>query len=314
VMDRFTRIPSRPTKAVCACFCVVMGTMSPAAAAPSVADALALKPIQKGVDYELVPAELAAKCTVEDVKVKGWTGWEVVAPDGSILRRFADTNGDKKIDLWSYFKHGMEVYRDVDQNFNGKADQYRWLASGGTRWGLDEDEDGRIDAWKQISAEEVSAELVAALRDQDPRRFAPLLIAQSELESLGLDEAKSQQIATKVNRAARDFEDLAKRQKSVGADAKWVQFAATSPGLVPSGTNGSTKDVVVYENAVAMFEDGDRNGQLMVGTLVQVGSAWRLLVTTRRRLPSQLETFSPPAAADQPVRPTRIWAPKIRNW
>ncbi len=71
---------------------------------------------------------------------------------------------------------------------------------------------------------------------------------------------------------------LAKRQTSPSAsDAKWVQFAASSPGVVPSGTEGSSKDVVVYENAVAMFEQGERSGQLMVGTLIQVGDAWRLV-------------------------------------
>ncbi len=51
----------------------------------------------------------------------------MIAADGSVLRTFADTNGDKKVDLWSYYKFGVEVYRDIDENHNGKADQYRWL-------------------------------------------------------------------------------------------------------------------------------------------------------------------------------------------
>ncbi len=34
---------------------------------------------------------------------------------------------------------------------------------------------------------------------------------------------------------------------------------------------------MVYENAVAMFEQEDRGGQLMVGTLIRVGDAWRLV-------------------------------------
>lgn len=48
-----------------------------------------------------------------------------IAGDGSgqILRTFADTNGDNIVDQWSYFKDGIEVYRDIDANFNGKADQ-----------------------------------------------------------------------------------------------------------------------------------------------------------------------------------------------
>lgn len=247
------------------------------AATPSAAAALALKPVQPRVDYELVPAGEVEQCVVEDLNIKGWSGWEVADANGSVLRRFADTNKDKKVDLWCYFKFGVEVYRDVDADFNGKADQYRWLSTGGTRWGLDDDEDGKIDRWKQISAEEVSAELVGALRDSDPLRFTSLLISETEVGGLGLGRLKREELSVKAKRAARDFEELAKRQTSVGKDAEWVQFAASPPGVVPSGTDGSTKDVIVYENAVAMFEEGDQSGQLLVGTVVRVGNAWRLV-------------------------------------
>ncbi len=259
-------------------FAIAVGISgSVSAATPSTSDALALTPVQSGVDYEKVTPEAAKECSVVDIDRKGWSGWQVIAADGSILRTFADTNGDKKVDLWSYYKFGVEVYRDVDENHNGKADQYRWLSTGGTRWGLDDDEDGKIDRWKQISAEEVSAELVAALREQDTGRFVRLLISQDEIDSLGLGRGKAERILAKSDRAARDFKALAARQKSVGPNAQWVQFAASPPGTVPSGTDGSTKDVVVYENAVAMFEQDDRGGQLMVGTLIRVGDTWRLV-------------------------------------
>lgn len=247
------------------------------AAAPNNEVALSLRPVQEDVDYELVPPEMIEKCSVRNLKIEGWTGWEVIAPDGSLLRRFADTNDDKKVDLWCYYNFGLEVYRDIDENFNGKADQYRWLGTGGIRWGLDDDEDGRIDRWKQISAEEVTAEVIASLRDQDAARFASLLISKPELATLGLGEEKSEQIQARADRAARDFEDLAQRQKAVAQDARWVQFAASSPGVVPAGTEGSTKDVIVYENAVAMFEQQSGSGQMMVGTLIRVGDAWRLV-------------------------------------
>ncbi len=251
--------------------------VSAGAATPSAAAALGIKPIQADVDYEIVTPEVAARCTVTDIDREGWSGWEVVSPDGIMLRRFADTNNDKKVDLWSYFKFGVEVYRDVDADFNTKADHYRWLGTAGTRWGIDENEDGKVDRWSQISAEEVSAELVAALREADSQRFARLLINSSELELLGLGPAKTESLAAKADRAAKDFAGLAKRQSSVGRDAKWVQFAASTPGIVPVGTDGSTKDVMVYENAVAMFEQDKKGGQMMVGTLIKVGEAWRLV-------------------------------------
>ncbi len=273
----FTALPLTALALATLAAAAIFGANPALAAPPSPQAALSLKPVQADVDYEIVPAESVPNCKVKDLEVEGWFGWEVVAPDGSLLRRFADTNDDKKVDLWCYFNYGVEVYRDIDENFNGKADQYRWLRTGGTRWGLDDDEDGRIDRWKNISAEEVTAEVVAALRDRDAARFSRLLISESEVKSLGLSKEKREQISVKANRAAQDFQGLASRQKSVGPEARWVQFAASSPGVVPSGTDGSTKDVVVYENAVAMFEQDQQSGQLMVGTLIQVNDAWRLV-------------------------------------
>lgn len=264
---------------------VAISAMPLTAAAPAASDALKLEPVQNNVDFEKVPSDRVGQCRVTDIDRKGWSGWQVIGPDGAMLRRFADTNGDKKVDLWSYFNYGVEVYRDVDSDFDGKADQYRWLATNGTRWGIDENEDGVVDRWNQISAEEVSMELVAALRDADPERFAALLITPSEVKSLGMSPEKRQQIAAKASRAASDFAAMAKRQNAVSRDAKWVQFAASTPGVVPAGTDGSTQDVTAYENAVAMYESdenrsgGNRSGsgQLMVGTIVKTGDAWRLV-------------------------------------
>ena len=244
---------------------------------PSPKAALSLEPVQDDVTYEKVPAADVASCEVRDIEHDSWTGWEVAAGDGTLLRRFVDTNKDKKIDLWSYYNFGIEVYRDVDADFNGKADQCQWLGTSGTRWGLDENEDGKIDSWQRISPEEVSAEVVAAIRDADTKRFSRLLASKRELLSIGLGKAKAEDLSEKATQAARSFANLAERQKTVGADAQWVQFASSTPGVVPAGTHGSTKDVTVYENAVAMFEQGDKSGQLLVGTVVRVGEVWRLV-------------------------------------
>ena len=54
------------------------------------------------------------------------------------------------------------------------------------RWGVDKNEDGQIDHWKAISAEEVSAEIVSAIQDQDAQRFAAVLLSKEELRNLGL--------------------------------------------------------------------------------------------------------------------------------
>lgn len=49
------------------------------------------------------------------------------------------------------------------------------------------------------------------------------------------------------------------------------------PGTVPAGTEGTTKDLTVYENAVAMYQNEGESGQLLLGTLLQVGEGWRMI-------------------------------------
>ncbi len=247
------------------------------AATPSVEAALSLTPVQSDANFEQIDKDAFARCRVEDIEDADITGWEVIGPEGLVLRRFIDSNNDKKVDLWCYYEYGVETYRDVDANFNGKADEYRWLGTAGTRWGLDQDEDGTIDRWKRISPEEVTFEVVESLRTADDARFGRLLITPSELKSLGLGKEKTESLVSKSTRAAKEFADLAKRQTTITEGAKWLQFAASPPGIVPAGSNGSTADVVVYENAVAMYEHAEKSGQLVVGTIIQSGDAWRIV-------------------------------------
>src|SRR5687768_8839383 len=141
------------------CALLIEGVVS--AAAPTVEEALKLTPVQAEVDLDKPTAEKIGKCKLDSFPDQG--GWAVYNEDGQLLRRFLDTNKDRKIDQWCYYKNGIEIYRDLDTNHNGKADQYRWLGLAGTRWGIDANEDGVIDSWKVISPEEVSAEVVAAL-------------------------------------------------------------------------------------------------------------------------------------------------------
>lgn len=244
---------------------------------PSVADALSLEPVQPRVEYEQPAATAMADLSVELLEENGWTGWTVVGPGGRLLRRFADTSGDGAIDLWCYYNNGVEVYRDVDADFNGKADQYRWLGTGGTRWGMDEDEDGKIDRWKVISAEEVSAELIAAIATADTARFERLLLSSDELAALGLSTEMATELEDKIRKAKRDFAQLAAAQKTLDKDSRWVHFAAGMPGTIPAETGGTSKDVTAYENAMVMFEAAGKTGQFVVGTVVQAGSGWRLI-------------------------------------
>ncbi len=279
------------------------------AGTPPVEQALRLVPVQKGVDYDRPTPEEAAKCVISPIKEAKLSGWIVQDSNGTILRRFIDTNGDNLVDIWAYYKDGLEVYRDIDANYNGKADQYRWFHTAGTRWGLDLNEDGQIDVWKMISPEEVAAELVAAIAQRDVVRFLRLALSPEELRSLGLGAAQEKALAERLSTLKERFERLAAEQKLLDPTARWVQFMGHQPGVVPAGTQGSTKDLRVYENAMAVAEAGGKHVQIIIGTLVEVGQAWRIIDLPH--LGEQESTalagtgfFFRPAAAPAPRSPT----------
>ncbi len=265
---------------VCVSLLALVCAVAPAAGAEArvtAAQALGLRPIQSDVDYDTPSEAEMAACTVEMKSDGRIAGWHVLDQDGQLLRRFLDTNGDNKIDQWCYYKGGIEVYRDIDADFNGKADQYRWMGTAGVRWGLDTNEDGKIERWKAISAEEVTAEIVAALALRDTARFQCVLPTAQELTALGLGEVQRREIAQKVAEASRGFAELASSQKLVSRNTKWLNFGANRPGVIPAGWEGATRDVTVYDNASAIVDTDGQAAQVALGTLIQVDGGWRVI-------------------------------------
>src|SRR5882757_2726211 len=180
--------------------------------APTAAQALALTPIQPNVDYARPTAKEAATCTIRVEKQNGVTAWVVRDAQGQTLRRFADTNSDNVVDLWCYYNGGLEVYRDIDADHDGKADQYRWLQTAGTRWGMDKNQDGRVDYWQVISAPEVAEELVYAIKTKDQKRFELLLMTPEELANAGFSKQQTDKIAAMLKAAPSAFAKLAAEQ------------------------------------------------------------------------------------------------------
>ena len=104
-----------------------------------------------------------------------------------------------------------------------------------------------------------------------------MLLTADELASLGLGKAKADALSAKLAKTATDFRTLADRQKTIPADAKWLQFSGSRPGVVPTGTDESTRDLEVYENVVAIVQVGEKNVQVQIGTLVCVGKTWKTI-------------------------------------
>ncbi|MEQ8835416.1 MAG: thioredoxin, partial [Lacipirellulaceae bacterium] len=243
------------------------------AAKPSVADALKLKPVQRQVEFDTPEAD---GCEIKAEKINGMTAWVVRSPGGSVLRQFSDTNGDNVVDTWSYFHNGLEVYRDIDGDYNGKADQYRWFQTAGSRWGKDKNEDGRIDSWQLIAPEEVAEEAIEAVRTSDSARMARLLVTEEDMKQLGLSKEVAGRIRERASKAPTAFKSLAKSKK-IPSNSEFSDFGGLRPGMVPAGSSGLEKDLLVYENVWAMVYDGKAHKQVQLGTMLKVGDAWKLI-------------------------------------
>ena len=241
------KLPFRSTTAIAACLIVlgVVGLDRCFAASTTVEQALKLVPVQQGVDYDRPTPEEAAKCKISVKKDDGRVGWVVESPDGLILRKFIDTNGDNVVDQWSYYKDGVEVYRDVDSDFNGKPDQYRWLNAGGTRWGVDNDangaETGKIGYWKAISAEEVTAEAVAALATHDVERFTQAAVDARRVADVLAGQGQKRSLGGETGQSGKQLHRLAQSADQPCPGGKMGANGRRRPGTVPAEANGPAR-------------------------------------------------------------------------
>ena len=225
-----------------------------------------------------------AKCKIEVVKIGKGTGYVVTGLQGQTLRRFVDVDGNQTVDQYRYFKDGLEVYREIDSTGDPKKvniDQVRWFNTGGTRWGVDLNKDGIIDQWKVISAEEVSMEAVRALTTGDANILKPLLATAEDLAAVGVDKAAQATVLNSLANAEQVLAETIKQSKTIKPTTRWMQFNCAMPYMVPAEAGKSTQDLYVYENAIAIVENGKETASIHLGEIVRVGNTWKLTVLPR---------------------------------
>lgn len=255
-----------------------------AGAAPTVAQMLGFRPKQEGVAMTTPGAAELDKCKVELVKAGKGSGWLLKDEKGEMLRRYMDTNGDNKIDVWSYYSHGQEIYREIDSNYNDKVDQYRWFTTAGTRWGIDPTEDGKVKTWKTISPEEIGQEVLQAILKRDYARFQALLISEADIKALELPAAEANRVRQSVAKAGAKFQDTLSKVGTLDEKTRVDHLELAVPQCLPTDSTGMKQDLVRYGKALLVYQavDASKGGTpeakgLQLGELIQVGSAWKLI-------------------------------------
>lgn len=237
--------------------------------------ALKYKPVQKYVEYDTPSQSEVANCTVKVVQEKNGSGWVVSGPQGEILRKFMDTNRDNTVDRWSYFRGGIEVYRDQDTNNNKKVDQSRWLNTGGTRWAIDQDEDGVVDSWRQMSVEELCELAFYALKSKDAKLLQSLMVTSSDLQALGVRTDLAREILSETGSLPEKMQQVASSGQ-ISSSTEWLRYDAGLPGVIPADEGKAKQELQVYENTRALMDNDGKVDLLQVGELVLVGKTWKL--------------------------------------
>ncbi|MFN5624022.1 MAG: hypothetical protein ACK5DM_08755, partial [Planctomyces sp.] len=244
-------------------------------------------PLQKGVEYDTPKPEELAKCRLVQEK----NSYVIYGPANEPLRRFTDSNGDGPPDMFRYYRLGLEVYREVDTNGDYKArrntrpDQFRWMNWGGTRWGVDLDEDGRIDTWKVISAQEAARVAVEALIAGDLKALSTVMLNEADIQALKVPAAMAKQLQDATADLPKKAQASVANAKVLNTRSVWVRFDPPPPGLVLAEQSGAARDLVVYENAMAYVQNGEKLDLISVGEMVQVGDVWKLV-----SVPTPLDT------------------------
>ena len=247
-----------------------------------ISTALTYEAKQKEIDYDFKVegrpnAEMVKKAQMQSSsKLFGKTGYVLADSTNRVIRVLLDTNKDRKLDYFSYYKDGVEVYREIDTDYDEEPNEYRWMGSAGTRWGVDKNQDGEVDQWKVISAEEVAYEVFMAIKTRDDARYQRLLLTNDEFRSLGLTGKMAQDAAARLGKARKEFANMVRSQKTINAQASWINSGNGQPSLAAAGKELS-KDIVCHDHASSVFQSANGTDTLALGTLVRVGQAWRLM-------------------------------------
>jgi thiol-disulfide isomerase/thioredoxin len=281
---------------------------------PTPSALLELRPVLAGIEYD-APTDQAAigACKVESVQnaQKHSVGYALRDGQGKLLRRFVIAHGSRRLDQWSYFQDGFEVYREDDLDGDRSLDECRWLNSGGTRIALVAR--GKITGWKQISAEEASKVLVQALVAGDLALLETVIATPAELAAAGLPKEVVDKVAAAAQGRGEQVAALQKQLVGWNSQTVWNRFDGTLPHVIPAEpVSGLEKDLTLYENAMTIpgsldaRQDAAKLAFLQIPDMIQLGAVWKLI-----ELPRAIDPAKPIIAGTSGVRALLFDRPSI---
>ncbi len=280
---------------------MVLGTVSPALAqgnkttpkqAPPTPEKMLdprLGPKNEDVSISVPTPDELAGCTVTQVfgKNPGSSGWLLKDAKGQALRRFFANTPGGLVDMWSYYKDGIEVYREFDTASKGVPNNFRWVNAGGMKWGVGTvDARGKavIQAWRMISAEEVGFEAFQAVAKQDFARLQILFITADEMQSMKLSANRITATLAIQQQAQKKFADLTKAVNLGSAKFDIIETA------VPQCETTSEGDVIKFASRPVRYKITEKDlGWLYMGEMIQVGMAWKLVDVPNDRDPTGMQ-------------------------
>lgn len=270
-------------------FALLVGSVSPALAQPNTAPKRTpptpaqmldprLGPKHDDVDIASPTPEELKDCSVVQVfgQTQGSSGWVLRDAKGQPLRRFFDSTGRGNVDSWSYFKNGVEVYREYDTAGKGSPNNFRWLNTGGMKWGVGtvDPKTGKaaISGWRMISAEEVGFEAYQAVARQDFARLQVLFVTEADLQALKVAPARIKTTLATQQQAQKKFADLIKT-----ANLSSMKFEDVEASM-PQCDTTSDGELIKYASRPVRYKINEKErGWIHTGEIIQVGMAWKLV-------------------------------------
>ena len=246
---------------------------------PSPQNLLGPKPTPLGVAVQYTtPADAElAQCRVEFTNGPRGSAWILKDKEGRLLRRIGFADGSKTPNEFSFYRDGLEVYREIQSPGKKQPDRFYWLGLGGMKIGVDTQGDRRIDLWQAISVEELSQEVVRAVATKDWNAYKALLITDAELASLGVPAREVARVKELHKTAPARFQQAVDRLKQLTQETRWLHLESGSPSRVLAEAAGMKNDVLIYYRALILCETAGKTDTIQLGEIVRVGDCWKLL-------------------------------------